>query len=267
MKTAASIFGDIEAIAHRHSWVHARDARAKIIVAFLFIITLVSFDNRSVSSIVLLALLPISWASLGSISLRWMCRKIVTPLLFLAIFALANIFFDRSPHSVLFEITITGGFVSWCSIVLRAALSLAIVLVLISTTGMARLMDALVALKMPLLMVITLQLIYRYIFVLEEEAVRINRARNSRSFGKKGMSIVVAIALLGRLLLKSLSRAERIHYAMVARGFSEKSFAAYHSPWSMSDSVIIAFSCLFLTAVRFGDLPGLIGRVILGVVS
>jgi cobalt/nickel transport system permease protein len=267
MKTAAAIFGDIEAIAQRHSWIHDRDARAKIIVAFLFIITLVSFDNRSVSSIVPLALLPISWASVGSISLRWLCRQIATPLLFLAVFALANALFDRSPHSVFFGITITGGIISWCSIVLRAALSLAIVLLLIATTGMARLLDALVALKMPILMIITLQLIYRYIFVLEEEAIRINRARNSRSFGQKGLGISVAVVLLGQLLLKSLSRAERIHNAMVARGFSEQSFAACSSAWRVGDSVVIAFSCLFLVVVRFGGFSELVGRIILGLAS
>jgi cobalt/nickel transport system permease protein len=67
--------------------------------------------------------------------------------------------------------------------------------------------------------VIQLLFLYRYLFVLLEESLRMIRAREARSFGKKGKEMKTFVRLISVLLIRSVERAERIYQAMVSRGF------------------------------------------------
>jgi len=67
---------------------------------------------------------------------------------------------------------------------------------------------------------------YRYIFVLADEALRMLRARASRSARTSGASCPpigwqakVAGGMVGGLFLRSLERSERIYAAMLSRGY------------------------------------------------
>ena len=68
-------------------------------------------------------------------------------------------------------------------------------------------------------LVTQLLLLYRYIFVLGDEARRMAQARRLRSFGRRGMGWRVYGQMLGQLLLRTFARAQRIYLAMKARGF------------------------------------------------
>ena len=52
-----------------------------------------------------------------------------------------------------------------------------------------------------------------------EEAMRIVRARDMRSFGARGTGIKVFVRIIGILFLRTVERAERIYSAMLSRGF------------------------------------------------
>jgi cobalt/nickel transport system permease protein len=73
--------------------------------------------------------------------------------------------------------------------------------------------------KLPKVFVIQLLFLYRYLFVLLEESLRMIRARDARSFGSRGKEIKTFIRLISVLLIRSIERAERIFRAMLARGF------------------------------------------------
>ena len=49
--------------------------------------------------------------------------------------------------------------------------------------------------------------------------MRIIRARDMRSFGRRGTGVKVFVRLIGILFLRTVDRAERIYYAMLSRGF------------------------------------------------
>ncbi len=74
-------------------------------------------------------------------------------------------------------------------------------------------------LGMPDVLATQLLFLYRYIFVLGEETMRMSRARASRSFGKRGMGMRVYSQILGHLLLRTYARAQHVYQAMLARGF------------------------------------------------
>jgi cobalt/nickel transport system permease protein len=65
---------------------------------------------------------------------------------------------------------------------------------------------------------------YRYIFLLAEESLRMTRARDSRSAVLERQPSPIFQAkttgsMIGSLLLRSFERSERVHQAMVARGY------------------------------------------------
>ena len=73
---------------------------------------------------------------------------------------------------------------------------------------------------MPGLLVTTLALLYRYLFVLIDELERMQRARAARTFrSSRWKTWQVLASIAGQLFVRSTERAERIYAAMCARGW------------------------------------------------
>lgn len=112
-----------------------------------------------------------------------------------------------------------GGLAVFTAVVLRSTLCLFTMLLLASTTPFTALLDVLRRLRVPALFVTTLALMYRYLFVLVDEAQRMQRARQSRTFdGRRWHGWQALATVIGQLFVRSTSRAERIYQAMLARG-------------------------------------------------
>jgi cobalt/nickel transport system permease protein len=98
---------------------------------------------------------------------------------------------------------------------------------LTATTQFPDLMHALRHLRAPRLLIAIISFMYRYLFVLADEATRLMRARESRSaapvHGRGGGTLwwraKVAGSMVGQLLVRSLERSERVYNAMLARGY------------------------------------------------
>lgn len=63
---------------------------------------------------------------------------------------------------------------------------------------------------MPAVFTTQLLFVYRYLFVLIEEAAAMQQARDARSFGRKSYPLKVWGTLVGQLLIRTFDRAERI---------------------------------------------------------
>lgn len=73
---------------------------------------------------------------------------------------------------------------------------------------------------MPRVMIMILSFMYRYIFVLVDEVMRMRQARDSRNFGGKRLWQLRTIGnMIGTLFIRSYERGERVYAAMLARGF------------------------------------------------
>ena len=100
-----------------------------------------------------------------------------------------------------------------------------------------------------------------------EEAARMVRARALRSFGSKGLGLKTFGALTGQLLLKTLNRAERIHLAMLSRGFDGKIHLI--SPLGFGNrevAFVVGWAILFLL-MRLYNLPEIFGSGVVGMLS
>ena len=108
----------------------------------------------------------------------------------------------------------------WLGITLRSMLCLLTVLLLSNTTPFSRIVRVLEYLRLPALLITTLALMHRYLFVLSDEAERMRRARASRSFTpRRRFQWPVLASVVGQLFVRASERAERIYDAMCARGW------------------------------------------------
>jgi cobalt/nickel transport system permease protein len=105
-------------------------------------------------------------------------------------------------------------------LVARSSLCLLALVLLSNTTPFVELLRVLKAAHTPALLVTTLSLMYRYLFVLVDEAQRMKRARASRTFAPRRARVWHATStVVSQLFVRSSERAERIYSAMCARGW------------------------------------------------
>ncbi len=106
------------------------------------------------------------------------------------------------------------------AIAAKSTLALAGVLLLAEVTPAAALLGAMARLGAPELVVASLMVMERYRFVLGDELRRMERARRARSFRRGGVLGWSARAgLIGALFVRAFERGERVHSAMLARGW------------------------------------------------
>lgn len=111
-------------------------------------------------------------------------------------------------------LAVAGGLIA------RALLSAFALMVLVSTTRFDHLLRALEDLRAPRLILVILSFLYRYLFLLVEEAQRMKRARDARVVGPSRLQLRAAAGIVGVLFLRTYERAERVYEAMLARGFT-----------------------------------------------
>ncbi len=127
----------------------------------------------------------------------------------------------------LFALTATvEGVEFFASVLIKSWASVTAAVLLTSTTPPLGLLSALRSLKLPAILVSVVMLMYRYLFVLVDEAQRMLRARSARSAtigAGAGGSVVwrakSAGGMAGSLFIRTLDRSERIYMAMIARGY------------------------------------------------
>lgn len=118
------------------------------------------------------------------------------------------------------------GLIRFLSILARSWLTVQAAILLTAVTRFTNILWALRSLRFPGILISTIGFMYRYLFVLVDEATRMMRARASRSAripGSSRQSIYwqgkVAGAMVGSLFLRALERSERVYLAMLSRGY------------------------------------------------
>ncbi|BCA80666.1 cobalt ECF transporter T component CbiQ [Desulfuromonas sp. AOP6] len=217
--TALFNLGKLDDLAARQSPLHRLDPRAKVLTTLVFIITVASFGKYQVSALLPFLLFPLWQIGVASLPLGYLIRRILWVTPFILFIAILNPVLDREILLHAGPLPVSGGWLSLASIMLRFVLTIGAALILIATTSFPGVCRALGQLGAPRIFIVQLLFLYRYIFVLIEEGLRMARARALRSFGKKGLEWRVYALMAGQLLMRSLQRAERIHQAMRCRGF------------------------------------------------
>lgn len=255
--------GRLDILATMDTPAHRLDPRAKVLVTIAFVLCVVSFDRYEITRLLPFFFYPAVMIGLGNLPIGYLLKKllIVSPfVLFIGIF---NPWLDRAIILQLGPIAISGGWVSFTSILLRFTLSVGAALLLIATTGFPAICLALNKLGAPRVFTVQLLFLYRYLFVLTEESIRMLRAHSLRSF-QNGMRFSTFKQLLGNLLLRTMGRAQRIHLAMLSRLFTGEIHLIRQYHLGRPELIFTSGSLMAFILLRLFNIQELLGKLLLG---
>ncbi len=209
--------------------VHRLDPRVKVLVVPAFILSLALLpDGRRLPLAAAFGLVMLATLA-ARISPGLVIRRSLIGLPFLA--AAVTLLFTvpgRALWSGPWGLSISdAGLLRFSGIVARSLISIQAAVLLTATTRFPDILHALRHLKVPAVLVSIIAFMYRYLFVLVDEAERLMRARASRSGRQPGLPgggsvrwrAAVAGHMAGQLLVRSLDRSDRVYQAMLARGY------------------------------------------------
>lgn len=219
------------------SLLHTADARVKFLLAIAFILTASLTPFGAWPVYILLFALLLSVTLFSELGVGFVLIRAFLALPFV-LAALPVIF--TSSGTTLFSFPLGGwtvtasieGVERFASIVLKSWLSVQAAILLAACTPFPELLQAMRAVGIPRLLVAMFGLMWRYLFVLVDEALRLMRARAARSgvnsdattSRKVGGSILwraqVAGGMAGNLFLRGIERSDRIYVAMLSRGYN-----------------------------------------------
>ncbi|MBI5359514.1 MAG: cobalt ECF transporter T component CbiQ [Planctomycetes bacterium] len=209
----------------RESLLHGIDPRAKIFVFLSLIVCAVSTppDNGPVflSYMTFLATMLL----LSNLPPGFVLKRSLIIIPFVALMAIFIPFIPVAHSGSIstgfagLRIYYSGIMLVW-NIFIKAFIGVVCITLLTSTTPFAKLLQGFGSIGAPKIFIITASFMYRYLFIITDEALRMKMARDSRGFGGRWLWHVGVIGnMIGTLFIRSYERAERIYAAMASRGF------------------------------------------------
>jgi cobalt/nickel transport system permease protein len=147
-------------------------------------------------------------------------------------------------------VTYDGLMILW-NVTVKAILSVLCTILLITTTRFSDLLKALEKLKCPRLFTMVLSFMYRYIFVIEDELMKMRQAKESRSVGgSRWFHTKVLANMLGVLFIRAYERGENVYLAMCSRGFDGQIRTMNDFRLKMTDFCFLFILISILTGIR-----------------
>jgi cobalt/nickel transport system permease protein len=232
----------VERWSRQSSPLHRRDARGKlgVLVAFLVAVSTTPPPAQLVFAGYGVMLLAAALAS--RLPLRGMLARAALVLPFSATFALLTWW--------------AGDPVRALSLAEKSFLSGLAALLLIATTPIPRLLAALDSLRVPRTLVLVIQFLYRYLFVISEQAQHMRLAALSRrgTHGSRRPGMVsafqAAAGAVGVLFARSWERAGGIYSAMLARGFRGHFTLAEPERFRAADALFLCAAMAMCVSIR-----------------
>jgi len=216
----------LDQYSERDSLIHRLDPRTKLLTTLLFILAVVLTPPNLRPAFALYFLLVAALILLSRVPVLYVLKRSLVIIPFVVLIAIFIPFFKEgevagSYNLWLWQISVTySGLQVFWNILAKAWLSILSLILLTSTTRFSHLLRGMEQLRLPRVMTMILSFMYRYIFVLIDEVMRMRQARDSRNFGGGRLWQLRTIGnMIGTLFIRSYERGERVYAAMMARGF------------------------------------------------
>jgi len=221
-----------EPFATGSSWMHDIDPRLRVAGAAAYaVVVAVSYDYTALSTALVLST---SMAFAARLDFNEVLRRFLAPVVFLLLlWVVLPWSYEGEVLVVLGPVTITRPGIALCAQISLKTISLLMAfMALVATMTVDTLGHTLSRLQLPDKMVHLVLITYRYIFVLEQEYHRLVRAMKIRNFQPKtSLHCYRTYAyLVGMLFVRAFERAQRVHSAMICRGFGGRFISLRHYP-------------------------------------
>lgn len=236
----------------------------KLLVTFAYIFAVVSFDNSDVSGLLSMLLYPIVIFTVAQLKVRMCVKRIWIILLPVCLVGIANPFFDKKIVAYIGSFAVTGGMVSMFTLMIKGILTVTAAYILIITTKIEAVCQALRMLCVPGSFVTVILLIYRYVTLFLQEVNRMTQAYALRAPGQKGINYRAWGALVGQLLLRAMDRASLVYESMCLRGFSGEFLYGGRDKMRRVDFVYLILWLLVIILLRTVHIFELVGSVFVG---
>ena len=200
--------------------VHRLPAEVKIVSAFLGVICVVATPREAFWVFGgYLLLLTAVWVVAG-ITVGWMARRALIEAPFVVLAVLLP-FTGGEPHLTWFGLALSEpGLLGAWNILIKGTLGVLTSVTLAATTPLRDLLLGLQRLRAPSIVITIATLMLRYVDVIAGEARRMRLARIARGHDPRFLWQAGATARgVGSLFVRSYERGERVHLAMLARGW------------------------------------------------
>ena len=258
--------GVLDRLSRGASPIHKLDPRAKLAVTLAFVVAVMSLPKYAVGDILPFFVFPFIMLARSGVLPRFILRRLVAVAPFAVMVGAFNPLFDTEIALRIGGTGISGGWLSFASIVLRFLLTIGALLLLMATTGVPALGRAAAQLGVPRVFVAQILGLYRYLFLALEEAQNTHLAWRLRTAHGRHPSWRVHAHILGQLLLRAVARARRVHTAMECRGFDGEFRLMSRPVFTARDwAFVIGWGAAF-AVLRFGHPAEAIGALVLGAV-
>jgi cobalt/nickel transport system permease protein len=216
----------LDKYAKKNSFLHNLDPRTKLISFFIFILLIILTPvNKDIHFLIFFALAMVL-IFLSRVPISYYLKSVFTILPFIFLITIFIPFYKEGKVAGSYNlgfsrILITSsGLIVLKNVLIKSFLSILVFSIISATTEFHYLLKALEKLKLPKVFILILSFMYRYIFILFDEKLRIERAISSKYFGKKPILLYKTIGnVIGTLFIRNYERAERVYIAMCSKLF------------------------------------------------
>lgn len=255
---------DLDAPSTGDSPFHRWDPRIKIPGLLLFIFCTASLEQLSWAALALFT--AVFSVVLARIPLRYPLRRVAAMSAFLGMFVVVMpLTVPVKPGDTILVFTHLDfvpfnvrGLTRAALICTKAVAVAVLVEPLLATSPLSVTLQALTRLGVPAVACQMLLLSHRYVHVFQEEAARMNRGMWARGFRKRADARTLRTlgSFLGMLLVRSFERTQRVHDAMLARGYDGRlpetaTFHARPGDWAKG-AFWVALAVAMILTDRFG---------------
>ncbi|GAA4094936.1 cobalt ECF transporter T component CbiQ [Nonomuraea soli] len=213
---------------HRHQLyrpgttpVHRLPAQCKLLAVFAFAIVVVATPREAFWAFGLYAVMLAATAAAARVPFSFVARRMVIEIPFVLFAVFIPIIGLGERVTVLgLSLSAEALWAAW-NILAKATLGVIASILLAATTEPRMILLGAQRLRLPSLLVQIAMFMLRYMDVIMDEMRRMRVARESRGFEARNLRHIPVIARsAGALFIRSYERGERVHLAMLSRGYS-----------------------------------------------
>lgn len=205
---------------HGASRVHSLEAHVKVAAMLLFVLAVVATPREAFWAFGIHAILLAGAVGAARIPVRFLLRRLLVLIPFV-LFAFFLPFFGGGPRTEVLGLSLSaeGLWGAW-TILAKATLGVTASICMAATTEVPDILLGLDRLRVPRLITAIAGFMIRYLDVVLGEMHRMRVAMLSRGYDPRWIWQGRALATsAGALFIRSYERGERVHQAMVARGY------------------------------------------------